>query len=108
MNRREVLKLFLASQIPLGGLLERLAVAGESKAVECKIDGWDMRFNERSDLGFCIQVHASKKIHGTICHFAVMFDKEDKIERMRAIMESQLKQIERRKRYELTGKWRKE
>lgn len=96
MNRRELLKLFMASQIPLGGLLEKLPVEG--KAVDCKIDGWDMRFDERPDMCHCIQGYASKMIDGKTYCLAMLFDKDDKIEQIRAIMEDELKRFKRRRK----------
>ena len=94
MNRRELLKLFMASQIPLGGLIEKLS--RESKPIDCKIEGWDVSFSECPLLEDSIQCSASKTIRGKKYHFAVLFDKDDKIEQIRTIMESELKRIQRK------------
>lgn len=91
MNRRELLKLFMASTLPLGGLLEKL---GES--VTCKVGKWDVSFSERPDRRYCIQAHARIEVNGKPHHFACLFDKDDKFEDIKRIFSEHLGEVRKR------------
>ncbi len=88
MNRRELIKLFMASALPLGGLLDGLT----DKTVDCRIEGWDVSFTRRNG---CIQFFGTKEIRGEKCSYAMLFDNNTKIDTIKKIMRAQLKMLEK-------------
>ncbi len=90
MEKREILKLFMASALSLGKLIE--GIGGE---VDCKLEGWDITFAERLELDGVIQFDACTDIRGTMHSFSFLFDRGAKIEDVQKVMAEGLKRHSR-------------